>query len=296
MRPGAGRSRSGSWPSPAREPAPSSTCACSDPSSGGDRPRRSVTNGQRGRQRIEVWSEYGSCSRRRWTVWRCMVSTASSTSTTGRAAGGTGAGHRQRADRRGPCQLLPDDRASPAAAACRARRCARSSPAAPACGRQPSAPRSRSSPPVARARRWRWPGPAPRRRRRATRRRSSNRSAKRRTRSAVPRSAGAAHHRVARRPAARRHPHRGGATSYLEVLDAETRLFEAEIRLAQAREAELVSFVEVYRALGGGWQQDGLPGRRLARRPDDPLTAGQESGSAADCRLWSGWCPSRPRP
>ncbi len=54
--------------------------------------------------------------------------------------------------------------------------------------------------------------------------------------------------------------YRGGATSYLEVLDAETRLFEAEIRLAQAREAELVSFVEVYRALGGGWQQDGRPG------------------------------------
>jgi outer membrane protein TolC len=44
------------------------------------------------------------------------------------------------------------------------------------------------------------------------------------------------------------------------VLDAETRLFEAEIRLAQAREAELVSFVEVYRALGGGWQHDGRPG------------------------------------
>jgi multidrug efflux system outer membrane protein len=54
--------------------------------------------------------------------------------------------------------------------------------------------------------------------------------------------------------------YRGGATSYLEVLDAETRLFEAEIRLAQAREAELVSFVEVYRALGGGWQHEGRPG------------------------------------
>jgi multidrug efflux system outer membrane protein len=54
--------------------------------------------------------------------------------------------------------------------------------------------------------------------------------------------------------------YRGGATGYLEVLDAETRLFDAEIRLAQAREAELLSFVEVYRALGAGWQQDGRPG------------------------------------
>ncbi|MEO5822214.1 MAG: efflux transporter outer membrane subunit, partial [Vicinamibacteraceae bacterium] len=53
--------------------------------------------------------------------------------------------------------------------------------------------------------------------------------------------------------------YRGGATSYLEVLDAETRLFDAEIRLAQAEEAELTTFVEVYRALGAGWQQDGRP-------------------------------------
>jgi multidrug efflux system outer membrane protein len=49
--------------------------------------------------------------------------------------------------------------------------------------------------------------------------------------------------------------YRGGATSYLEVLDAETRLFNAELSLADARLAELTGFVEVYRALGGGWQQ-----------------------------------------
>jgi outer membrane protein, multidrug efflux system len=54
--------------------------------------------------------------------------------------------------------------------------------------------------------------------------------------------------------------YQGGATSYLEVLDAETRLFDAEILLAQARQAELSAFVEVYRALGGGWQQEGRPG------------------------------------
>jgi len=61
--------------------------------------------------------------------------------------------------------------------------------------------------------------------------------------------------------------YRGGATSYLEVLDAETRLFDAEIRLAQAREAELVSVVEVYRALGAGWQQDGVPGAAITGIP-----------------------------
>jgi outer membrane protein, multidrug efflux system len=53
--------------------------------------------------------------------------------------------------------------------------------------------------------------------------------------------------------------YQGGATSYLEVLDADTRLFDAELSLAQARQAELSAFVEVYRALGGGWQQEGRP-------------------------------------
>jgi multidrug efflux system outer membrane protein len=46
----------------------------------------------------------------------------------------------------------------------------------------------------------------------------------------------------------------GGATSYLEVLDADTRLFDAELGLAGAELNELSGYVEIYRALGGGWQ------------------------------------------
>jgi multidrug efflux system outer membrane protein len=46
----------------------------------------------------------------------------------------------------------------------------------------------------------------------------------------------------------------GGVTSYLEVLDADTRLFDAELGLAQAELSELTALVEIYRALGGGWQ------------------------------------------
>ena len=46
----------------------------------------------------------------------------------------------------------------------------------------------------------------------------------------------------------------GGATSYLEVLDADTRLFDAELGLAQAELSEILALVEIYRALGGGWQ------------------------------------------
>ena len=42
--------------------------------------------------------------------------------------------------------------------------------------------------------------------------------------------------------------------SYLDVLDSDTRLFSAELDLAQAQYDELAAFVEIYRALGGGWQ------------------------------------------
>jgi multidrug efflux system outer membrane protein len=48
--------------------------------------------------------------------------------------------------------------------------------------------------------------------------------------------------------------YRGGATSYLEVLDSDTRMFSAEIGVTQAELSELLSLVQVYRALGGGWQ------------------------------------------
>jgi multidrug efflux system outer membrane protein len=47
----------------------------------------------------------------------------------------------------------------------------------------------------------------------------------------------------------------GGVTSYLEVLYNEQELFNAEFELAQARRDELLSVVQLYRALGGGWQQ-----------------------------------------
>jgi len=46
-----------------------------------------------------------------------------------------------------------------------------------------------------------------------------------------------------------------GAASYLEVLDSETRSFVAQLALAQAELRELQSLVEIYRSLGGGWQQ-----------------------------------------
>jgi multidrug efflux system outer membrane protein len=46
----------------------------------------------------------------------------------------------------------------------------------------------------------------------------------------------------------------GGVTSYLEVLYNEQELFNAELGLAQARRNEFLSVVQLYQALGGGWQ------------------------------------------
>ena len=46
----------------------------------------------------------------------------------------------------------------------------------------------------------------------------------------------------------------GGTTTYLEVLDGQRALFAAELDLAQARGAEYQGLVQLYRALGGGWQ------------------------------------------
>lgn len=48
--------------------------------------------------------------------------------------------------------------------------------------------------------------------------------------------------------------YRAGVVSYIEVLDAERQLFAAEIDLARARLSQAQGYVELYRALGGGWQ------------------------------------------
>ena len=47
----------------------------------------------------------------------------------------------------------------------------------------------------------------------------------------------------------------GGVTGYLEVLTNETNSFSAELALVQARLNELLALVQLYEALGGGWQQ-----------------------------------------
>jgi len=48
--------------------------------------------------------------------------------------------------------------------------------------------------------------------------------------------------------------YRGGVDTQLNALDADRDLFQAELSLAQIRLNELLSIVQLYKALGGGWQ------------------------------------------
>ena len=45
-----------------------------------------------------------------------------------------------------------------------------------------------------------------------------------------------------------------GVTNYLDVLDAQRGYFDAQIGLSNAMRDELIAVVQVYKALGGGWQ------------------------------------------
>ena len=49
--------------------------------------------------------------------------------------------------------------------------------------------------------------------------------------------------------------YQGGVDTLLNVLDADRDLFNAELSLTQTRRNELLSLVQLYKALGGGWQQ-----------------------------------------
>jgi multidrug efflux system outer membrane protein len=49
--------------------------------------------------------------------------------------------------------------------------------------------------------------------------------------------------------------YRGGSTSFLEVLTTQQQYFTSELQSSQAWFAELQNYVQLYQALGGGWQQ-----------------------------------------
>jgi outer membrane protein, multidrug efflux system len=61
-----------------------------------------------------------------------------------------------------------------------------------------------------------------------------------------------------------------GLSSYFEVLYAMQLLYPAELRLVESRQTLLVDYVNIYKALGGGWNQPELP---QAAPPAPPATA-----------------------
>lgn len=63
----------------------------------------------------------------------------------------------------------------------------------------------------------------------------------------------------------------GGYTPYLTVLDAESQLFPAELNLARAKTSELVAFVNIYKAMGGGWIREA----ENLTKPRQPFSSGE---------------------
>jgi len=53
--------------------------------------------------------------------------------------------------------------------------------------------------------------------------------------------------------------YKGGITSYIDVLLAKRLLFEAELALTDTHRLHLVSIVQLYKALGGGWSPENIP-------------------------------------
>ena len=58
-----------------------------------------------------------------------------------------------------------------------------------------------------------------------------------------------------------------GYASYLEELDAQRNLYAAELEVVRLHQAELDNRVQLYKALGGGWQADAVGGAGAATPP-----------------------------
>lgn len=52
--------------------------------------------------------------------------------------------------------------------------------------------------------------------------------------------------------------YRNGVLAYIDVLDAQRQLFDAQINVNLAREAQLLALVDLYKSLGGGWEPEAV--------------------------------------
>ena len=63
---------------------------------------------------------------------------------------------------------------------------------------------------------------------------------------------------------------KGGLESFLTVLDANRQLFTAELDLASVQRDQLVTLVQLYKALGGGWENGRKPPELRTSVPPNP--------------------------
>jgi len=64
--------------------------------------------------------------------------------------------------------------------------------------------------------------------------------------------------------------YKGGLANYLDVLVAQRNLFDAELALASTHRLQLVSVVQLYKALGGGWHAYGTASSSPSPTPAQP--------------------------
>lgn len=72
--------------------------------------------------------------------------------------------------------------------------------------------------------------------------------------------------------------YRGGRASYLDVLTAQRSLFDAELALARTHRTQLVSIIQLYKALGGGWSPTDMPSYLQASGEPAKRPAGLSTG------------------
>ena len=81
-----------------------------------------------------------------------------------------------------------------------------------------------------------------------------------------------------------------GLSSYMEVLEAQQQLFPAQNSLAQVRLARLVTLVQLYKALGGGWnlKDPGDPGSWSRPRAGERQGLHQPRAQGVGASGWRG--------
>ena len=74
--------------------------------------------------------------------------------------------------------------------------------------------------------------------------------------------------------------YRNGVLAYIDVLDAQRKLLDAELSVNESKEAQLQSVVDLYKSLGGGWQHEEMS---VLQQGASPQSQGsKEAGSSQE--------------